>query len=65
MRPLFPSGYLRDVQVQASVLSSDQENDGDIHAVNAGSCALALSELPWNGPVGAVWLFVRVSVNND
>jgi polyribonucleotide nucleotidyltransferase len=54
MRPLFPSGYMRDVQVQAAVLSSDQENDGDIHAVNAGSCALALSELPWNGPVGAV-----------
>src|SRR6185295_9038759 len=54
MRPLFPAGYMRDVQVQASVLSSDQENDGDIHAVNAGSCALALSELPWNGPVGAV-----------
>jgi len=54
MRPLFPAGYVRDVQVQASVLSSDQENDGDIHAVNAGSCALALSELPWNGPVGAV-----------
>ncbi len=54
MRPLFPSGYMRDVQVQASVLSSDQENDADIHAVNAGSCALALSELPWNGPVGAV-----------
>jgi len=54
MRPLFPAGYMRDVQVQASVLSSDQENDGDVHAVNAGSCALALSELPWNGPVGAV-----------
>jgi polyribonucleotide nucleotidyltransferase len=54
IRPLFPAGYVRDVQVQASVLSSDQENDADIHAVNAGSCALALSELPWNGPVGAV-----------
>jgi polyribonucleotide nucleotidyltransferase len=54
MRPLFPSGYMRDVQVQASVVSSDMENDADIHAINAGSCALALSELPWNGPVGAV-----------
>jgi polyribonucleotide nucleotidyltransferase len=54
IRPLFPSGYMRDVQVQASVLSSDMENDADIHAVNAGSCALALSEVPWNGPVGAV-----------
>jgi polyribonucleotide nucleotidyltransferase len=54
IRPLFPAGYVRDVQVQASVLSSDSENDADIHAVNAGSCALALSELPWNGPVGAV-----------
>jgi polyribonucleotide nucleotidyltransferase len=54
IRPLFPAGYVRDVQVQATVLSSDQENDADVHAVNAGSAALALSELPWHGPVGAV-----------
>ncbi len=53
-RPLFPAGLQRDVQVQAMVLSSDQENDGDVLAINATSCALALSNLPWNGPVGAV-----------
>ncbi len=54
MRPLFPSGFERDIQVQAVVLSSDQQNDADVLAINAGSAALALSDLPWNGPVGAV-----------
>ena len=54
MRPLFPTGLQRDIQVQAAVLSSDREMDGDVLALNAGSAALALSDLPWNGPVGAV-----------
>ena len=54
VRPLFPAGVGREVQVQAMVLSSDQELDGDILAINATSCALALSSLPWNGPIGAV-----------
>jgi polyribonucleotide nucleotidyltransferase len=54
IRPLFPEGFLRDVQVQAMVLSSDKETDADVLAVNAASAALALSALPWNGPVGAV-----------
>ncbi len=54
MRPLFPTGLQRDIQVQAAVLSSDREIDGDVLAINAGSAALALSNLPWDGPVGAV-----------
>ena len=54
MRPLFPAGLHRDIQVQAYVLSSDSEYDADILAINAGSCAIATSDLAWNGPVGAV-----------
>ena len=54
MRPLFPTGLARDIQVQAAVLSSDREIDGDVLAINAGSAALALSDLPWAGPVAAV-----------
>jgi polyribonucleotide nucleotidyltransferase len=54
IRPLFPEGLARDIQVQAMVLSSDDETDADVLAVNAASAALALSPLPWAGPVGAV-----------
>ncbi len=54
IRPLFPKGFMWDVQVQAMVLSHDMQNDSDILAINAGSAALAISPLPWNGPVGAV-----------
>ena len=54
MRPLFPEGLQRDIQVQAMVLSSDDETDADVLSVNAASAALALSPLPWAGPVGAV-----------
>ena len=54
IRPLFPEGFAREVQVQAMALSSDQENDADVLAVNAASACIALSHLPWDGPVGAV-----------
>jgi polyribonucleotide nucleotidyltransferase len=54
IRPLFPEGVGREVQIQAMVLSSDQELDCDVLAINAASAALAVSPLPWNGPVGAV-----------
>ena len=50
-RPLFPKGFLNDVQVVAIVLSSDGENDPDVLAVNAASMALGLSDIPFNGPV--------------
>ncbi len=55
IRPLFPSGLKRDVQVIISVLSID-EYDTDVLAVNAASLALATSDIPWNGPVSAVRL---------
>jgi len=54
IRPLFDKGFRFEVQVQADVLSSDQENDADVLALNATSCALAISNIPWAGPVAAV-----------
>src|SRR5262249_10649348 len=54
IRPLFPKGYRNDVQVVITVLSVDQENDSDILGVIGASAALALSEIPFAGPVGAV-----------
>jgi len=54
IRPLFPKGYRQDVQVVLTVLSADQENDPDILAVNGASAALAISPIPFLGPVGAV-----------
>jgi polyribonucleotide nucleotidyltransferase len=54
LRPLFPKGFRNDVQVVATVLSTDQEHDPAILAVNGASAALMLSEIPFDGPVGAV-----------
>lgn len=53
IRPLFPKGLKKDVQVIISVLSLE-EDDADILAVNAASLAIATSNIPWNGPVSAV-----------
>lgn len=54
IRPLFPKGYLNEVQIIASVLSSDNVNDPDVLCINGASLALLLSEVPFLGPVGAV-----------
>jgi len=54
IRPLFPKGYKNDVQVVLTVLSTDQENDPDILAINGASAALSISSIPFAGPVGAV-----------
>lgn len=53
IRPLFPKGLKRDVQVIISVLAIDDQ-DPDILAVNAASLAIATSNIPWNGPVSAI-----------
>jgi polyribonucleotide nucleotidyltransferase len=53
-RPLFPDGYRHDTQVIATVLSSDKENPTDVLAMTAGSAALHISDIPWNGPLAAV-----------
>jgi polyribonucleotide nucleotidyltransferase len=54
IRPLFPHGYRRDVQVIATVLSMNTEVDSDIPAMLGASAALALSGLPFMGPIGGV-----------
>ena len=53
IRPLFPSGFMNEVQVLPTVLSYDGENQPDILAINASSAALAISGLPFQGPIGA------------
>jgi polyribonucleotide nucleotidyltransferase len=53
IRPLFPDGFYNVVQIVATVLSSNNEIDSDIPAMIGASAALALSGLPFNGPIGA------------
>ncbi len=53
IRPLFPEGFYNEVQVIATVLSVDPEIDPDIPAMVGASAALALSGVPFNGPIGA------------
>ena len=54
IRPLFNSRMRNEVQVITTVLSFDGENDCDLVAMIAASAALTLSDIPWNGPIGAV-----------
>jgi polyribonucleotide nucleotidyltransferase len=54
IRPLFPKGYHQDVQIIATVLSADQENNPDVLAVVGASAALAVSQIPFQGPIGCV-----------
>jgi polyribonucleotide nucleotidyltransferase len=54
IRPLFLEGFHCETQVIAFVLSADTENDPDVAAINAASCALTISDIPFQGPIGAV-----------
>jgi polyribonucleotide nucleotidyltransferase len=54
IRPLFPDGYINEVQVLVQVLSSDQENDSDVLGIIAASAALSVSEIPFYMPLGGV-----------
>jgi polyribonucleotide nucleotidyltransferase len=54
IRPLFPDGFRNDVQVVSTVLSVDQESDPPILSINGASAALTISEIPFQGPIGAV-----------
>ena len=54
IRPLFPEHIRLDVQISALVISADEQYAPDISAMIGASAALALSDIPWNGPVGAV-----------
>ena len=53
-RPLFPDGYAYETQVIAGVISSDAENEGDIHGITGASAALMLSNIPFNGPIAGI-----------
>jgi polyribonucleotide nucleotidyltransferase len=60
IRPLFPDGFYNEVQVVATVMSSNPELDADIPAMIGASAALAISGIPFNGPIGAA----RVGYDN-
>jgi polyribonucleotide nucleotidyltransferase len=53
-RPLFPEGFLNEVQIIGQLMSADQLNEADIPMVNGASAALAISDIPWAGPIAAV-----------
>jgi polyribonucleotide nucleotidyltransferase len=61
IRPLFPEAFRNETQVVAFVYSADKENDPDVLGINGASCALALSDIPFHGPVGAV----RIGIVDD
>jgi polyribonucleotide nucleotidyltransferase len=54
LRPLFPKGFYNDVQVVATVMSMDQDAPSEIAAMIGSSVALAISDIPWDGPTGSV-----------
>ena len=60
IRPLFPEGFYNEVQIVATVMSSNNEVDADIPAMVGASAALALSGMPFGGPIGAA----RVGYHN-
>lgn len=61
IRPLFPKDFKKEVQVVVTCLSWDGENDPDILGMIGASFALAVSNIPWNGPLGAI----RVTKNGE
>jgi len=61
VRPLFPEGMMNEVQIIATVLSSDGKNDSDVLALIGASAALTISDIPFNGPIGGV----RVALIDD
>jgi polyribonucleotide nucleotidyltransferase len=61
IRPLFPEGMMNEVQIIATVLSCDGKNDSDILGIIGASAALTISDIPFNGPIGAV----RVGMVDD
>jgi len=61
IRPLFPNGYMNEVQVVLTVMSANKTQDPDIAAMLAASAALAISGIPFDGPIGAS----RVAFTNE
>lgn len=54
IRPLFPKGWTSEIQVMATVLSTDRENEPDVLAMVGASAAITLSDIPFEGPIAAV-----------
>src|SRR5271170_5600561 len=54
IRPMFPKNFRNETQVIALVMSADKDNDPDVVGINAAGAALALSDIPFGGPIGAV-----------
>ncbi|MDR1366525.1 MAG: polyribonucleotide nucleotidyltransferase [Puniceicoccales bacterium] len=54
LRPLFPKGFMNEVQVIGVLLATDGKNESDVLMVNGASAALACSDIPWAGPIGCV-----------
>src|SRR5574339_196445 len=54
LRPLFPKGFRNEVQVVITPLSADQENNPDVIAAIGSSVALAISDIPFDGPVATL-----------
>ncbi|OQA80860.1 MAG: Polyribonucleotide nucleotidyltransferase [Lentisphaerae bacterium ADurb.Bin242] len=54
VRPLFPEGFFDEVQISGLLLSADGENEGDVLSILGASASLCLSDLPFQGPVGAL-----------
>ena len=54
LRPLFPEGFINEVQIVSTLLSADGENEPDVLSILGASVALMVSDIPFNGPVGAV-----------
>jgi polyribonucleotide nucleotidyltransferase len=61
IRPLFPNGFMNEVQVVCTVMSANKETDSDIAAMIGTSAALAVSGIPFNGPIGGA----RVGFNDE
>lgn len=53
-RPLFPEGYKNETQIIATVISADNENDPDVFAITGASCAMYLSDIPFENPIAGV-----------
>ncbi len=54
LRPLFPDDYRNETQVACFIISADQENDADVLGMLGASASLALSPIPWDGPIAGV-----------
>ncbi|MDR3274300.1 MAG: polyribonucleotide nucleotidyltransferase [Puniceicoccales bacterium] len=54
LRPLFPKGFLNDVQIIGTLFSTDLKNEADVLMVNGASAALMCSDIPWNGPIACI-----------